>query len=549
MMTIERACASEKLVATSQYGKRPHSMGNGFAISPIYRAVGTVRVRNVMKALFAAMVAGCANEAPTPRFIAVRVVAHEDSVPGVALFLADGIADEIGDALSRVPGVRTMVRLRSAARPADTGAAEGERVDSNEEPSYTLTLSASYAVTAVGQNDPGAMRIRLVSTLTERAARAAAWTDTVEFPLTRFAAEGRRVVDGVRSALLSTSAQRDTAMVLDSPDATTWLEAFQGWRAVHDGGQDNLEIAFLHFKRALARDTTLARAYLGLALASAEYVDMQTTGAADAALRIAARSVQRARVLDTGLVDAHVLAAVIQIRNASAVDADIVRALAGSPGSPAAAITYAAWSRNAMGALRAATVLDAERAGSHAALALAAIEAGDTATATAASLRAMQLAPANVRWRAVHMMARVMAGNFVDAFADCVVVAGSDAACAALWSDSTAVEERARILRASWARSRGTSEGTNVVPVLEAALWPLRHAARAADAPTSTPANEHSRLDDAANAMTARAMRAAESAPATSYPLMILLSQRNWTTPFRDGLAWKAYVRARVAAP
>ena len=389
-----------------------------------------LRVHNGMKALFAALVVGCAHEAPAPRFIAVRVVAHEDSVPGVALFLADGIAEEIGDALSRVPGVRTMVRLRSAARAADTGAAEGERVNSNEEPPYTLTLSASYAVTAVGQNAPGAMRIRLVSTLTERAARAAAWTDTVEFPLTSFAAERRRVVDGVRSALLSTPAQRDTAMVLDSPDATTWLEVFQGWRAVHDGGQDNLEIA--HFKRALAHDTTLARAYVGLALASAEYVDMQTTGAADAALRIAARSVQRARALDSGLVDAHVLAAVIQIRNASAVDADIVRALAGSSGSPAAAVTYAAWSRNAMGALRGATALDAERAGSHAALALAAIEAGDTATAAAASLRAMQLAPANVRWRAMHMLARVMAGNFVDAFADCVVVAGSNAACAAL---------------------------------------------------------------------------------------------------------------------
>ena len=511
-------------------------------IRPAYDAAMTMRSTCVI-GLLAAMVLGCARDVPAPRLIPVHVVAHEDSVPGVALFLADGIAEEIGDALSRVEGVRTIVHLRSADRVAGTGAADGERVDSAAVPAYALTLSASYAVAAVGDNDSAAMRVRLVSTLTQRTETAAAWKDSVEFPLASFAAERRRVVDGVSTALLPERARRDSAMVLHAPDATTWLEAFQGWRAVHDGGQDNMEIAFLHFKRALARDTTFARAYLGLALSSAEYVDMQSAGAADAALRIAARSVQRARALDTSLIDAHVLAAVIQIRNATVVDTDIARALAGSVGSAAAAATYAAWSRDAAGALRAASALDPARAGSHGALALAAIEAGDATSATAASMRAMQLAPGNVRWRAVHMLARVLAGSYADAFTDCVAFAGSDAACAALWSDSTGVEERARILRASWARSGGTSEGTNVVPVLEAALWPIPHTERAPDAPSRVSANKRRRLDDAANAMTARAMSAAEGAPPTSYPLMILLSQRNWAKPFREGVAWRAYVR------
>ncbi len=496
--------------------------------------------------LLATMVLGCARDVPAPRRIPVHVVAHEDSVRGVARFLADGIAEEIGDALSRVQGVRTIVYLRSADRVAGTGAADGERVDSTAVPAYTLMLAASYAVATVGENDSAAMRVRLVSALTQRNATAAAWADSVEFPVASFAAERRRVVDGVSTALFPARARRDSAKVLRSPDATTWLEAFQGWRAVHDGGQDNMEIAFLHFKRALARDTTFARAYLGLALASAEYVDMQTAGAADAALRIAARSVQRARALDTGLVDAHVLAAVIQVKNASAVDADVTRALAGSPGSAAAAVTYAAWSRDAIGALRAAIALDPARAGSHGALALAAIEVGDTATATAASVRAMQLAPGNVRWRAVHMLARLLAGNYADAYAGCVQFAGSDAACAALWSDSTDVEERARILRASWAGSRGTSEGTNVVPVLEAALWPIPHTERAPEVPSSVSTNARRRLDGPANAMAARAMSAADGAPPTSYPLMILLAQRNWAEPFREGVAWRTYVRRRA---
>ena len=138
------------------------------------------------------------------------------------------------------------------------------------------------------------------------------------------------------------------------------------------------------------------------------------------------------------------------------------------------------------------------------------------------------------------MLARILAHDYADAFAECEVFAGGAAACNALWSDSTNADERARILSARWAYSAGTSGGTLVVPVLVAALWPLP---RAASLP---PLQGVSDLDSAQTAMNVRALRATQDAPTTSYQSVILTARRNWIKPFRDGRDWKSYVAAHA---
>ncbi len=511
------------------------------------------RTRVTCAAITSAMLAlGCVRESPPPASTLVRVVAQEDSVPGVSLFLADGMAEEIGDALARTPGVRTVVRRRahvSIAPDSLQGVITAESAPHASEPEYTLTLSAAYAL---GRDTLTPMRVRLVSTLTTHDTAGptrVAWKDSVEFPLDEFVVErGRIVYDVLQHAgaiRTASSASVDSTALPARRDAITWLEAFQGWRALHAGGKDNMEIAFLHFKRALERDSSFARAYLGLALASAEYVDMQTgpsaVADASAALRIAARSVQRARALDSGLVDAHVLAAVIQYKNASAMDADVVRGVTNARGSAAAVISLKPWSRRAMDTMRVAITLDPERAGSYAALGVAAFESGNAAAALPAAERAVALDQNNVRWRALRMLAHVQLRNHAAAFVDCVTFAGSGGLCAVLWSDSTASVERARIISAALARSAGTSEGTSIVPLLEGVLCPSRtvvgaRVVRAGD----------SAAPDLASEINARVFAVQAEVMQSNYPLAEGWSRMGWTRAFRGDAAWMAYVRERA---
>ena len=303
----------------------------------------------------------------------IAVLPFENLGNPADLYFADGVTEEIASRLARVPGLTVLGRasalgLRGSERsPREIGRALGAE--------YVLRGSVRWARTDGAASGDGAggdvagTTVRIVPTLVRVSSGAEVWSEPYQAPLTdvfRLQAEmaervavalGRAVGDG------ATPGVAPGAAPLASGDRTTpaafdaYVLGRHHWRK---RGVESLRRAVAEFRRAIALDSTFARAWAGYADAYSMlpgYGDATLT--ATDALRAAEPAARRAVTLAPADPEGHVaLASVL------ATDDDFPGALAALDAALARDPSHAtAHQRRAEALLGMGRVQEAEAAG------------------------------------------------------------------------------------------------------------------------------------------------------------------------------------------
>ena len=264
----------------------------------------------------------------TPRALAVLPFVNTSSDSADAYF-ADGMADELSTALSKVPGVR--LAARSAAhrfRGSDVRLRDIGRA---------LRVDAVLEGTVRRAGD----RLRVTAQLTDASDETVLWTDRyertsrdvfdVQDDIAHAIARELRGTLGVAGDTTSGAAPRGTA---DLAAYDLYLKGRFFW---YRRGVEGLRNAAELFGRAVERDPGFARAHAGLAMT---YVVFPFYGVAanDSALPLAEQSAARALALDSTLADAHLaMASVLRMRwRWSEAERHFRSALALAPDDPTA---------------------------------------------------------------------------------------------------------------------------------------------------------------------------------------------------------------------
>jgi eukaryotic-like serine/threonine-protein kinase len=230
-----------------------------------------------------------ATRAPVAR--AIAVLPFRNAGADSDAYFAEGMSDELSTALGRLSTVRVASRT-SAARYRDATAGDAGRA-----------LKVDAVLTGTVRRSGAQLRINTVLTNaidgTETWSQAFNASATNVFDMQDMIA--RAIVDSLRVALTGASAS-----VARAPRGTRDLEAYnlylKGRYAWSRRGTDLLS-AVKDYRAAIARDTSFARAYAGLAMA---YTPMLVFGVgSDSVLPLAESSALHALRLDSTLAEAH----------------------------------------------------------------------------------------------------------------------------------------------------------------------------------------------------------------------------------------------------
>jgi serine/threonine-protein kinase len=298
----------------------------------------------------------------------IAVLPFENLGNPADLYFADGVTEEIASRLARVPGLTVLGRASALGlRGSERSPREIGRVLGAE---YVLRGSVRWA--RAGNTDGGDVAgttVRIVPTLVRVSSGAEVWSEPYQAPLTdvfRLQAEmaervalalGRAVGDGAARSGAQTAAS------LSSADQTT-PAAFDAyvlgrfhWRK---RGVESLRRAVAEFRRAIALDSTFARAWAGYADAYSllpGYGD--PTLSATEALRAAEPAARRAVALAPADPEGH-----IALASVLATDYDFPGALAALDAALARDPSHAtAHHRRAEALLSLGRVQEAEAAG------------------------------------------------------------------------------------------------------------------------------------------------------------------------------------------
>ncbi len=303
---VERALAKDPAQRPSSAGEIVQALdGVDVARAPVRRRVSWGR-QTVFAAIAVASIAiavamarrssraasdsGAAARAPA-RSIAVLPFKNESRDTGDVYF-AEGMSDELTTALGKLSSVRIASRS-SATRFRDSTAVAAAR---------------ALAVDAVldGKVRRSGERLQIAAVLTSARDGSELWSQTFN----RRAADvfdvqdeiARTIVDSLRVTLTGQPSATAAA-----PRGTRDLDAYylylRGRYAWSRRGTDLLD-AVKYYRQAIARDSSFARAYAGLAMA---YSPMMVFGVApgDSVLPLAEASALRALSLDSTLAEAH----------------------------------------------------------------------------------------------------------------------------------------------------------------------------------------------------------------------------------------------------
>jgi len=215
------------------------------------------------------------------------------------VYFAEGMSDDLTTALGRLDSVQVASRS-SAARYRSSSAVDAARA---------LKVDAVLEGTVRRLGD----KLHITAAVTTARDGVEIWSRTFDPKASDvFNVQDeivRAIVDSLRFALLGRSARTAAA-----PRGTRDLEAYdlylRGRYAWSRRGRDLLE-AVGYYQRAIARDSTFARARAGLAMA---YVPMMVYGVArgDSVLPLAEASATRALALDSTLAEAHLALASVR---------------------------------------------------------------------------------------------------------------------------------------------------------------------------------------------------------------------------------------------
>ena len=233
----------------------------------------------------------------TARARSIAVLPFENSSGDTSMaFFADGMADELATALSRVPGLRVAAR-------GSTIAFEDTRLTPR-----AIAAKLNVETLLYGNVRRAGNRLRVWTQLVNTATEQPIWTATYDTTLTdvfdlqdRLA---RTIVDTLRISLAGALAGGRVTL---APRGTSDLIAYDYYLkgrfyAVRQGIATPRAIEF--FQRAIERDPAFARAHAELAGVYA-FLPVLGTVSEDSTLDLANRSADRALALDPNSAEAH----------------------------------------------------------------------------------------------------------------------------------------------------------------------------------------------------------------------------------------------------
>ncbi len=240
------------------------------------------------------------------------------------VYFADGMADEMANALSSVPGLRVMARTSAAAF-------EGKRATPQE-----IGKALNVDVVLMGSVRRNGDRL-LVSAHVDRTSDGsqmfAQRYDTAYTNVFQVEEGLARGVANKLQATLAPAAKRDVHALRGTDDVAAYDLYLKGEYLFALRGGENLNRSIQYFDQAIARDPNFARAHAGRAMAYS--ILPGWTQVDNTALQKAEKSARRAIELDPTLVEGHLgLANTLSaLARSSEAEQQFVAALAMDPGN------------------------------------------------------------------------------------------------------------------------------------------------------------------------------------------------------------------------
>ena len=238
--------------------------------------------------------------APATAPIRLAVLPFESVGDSADRTFGDGMSEAIITRLARIPRLSLMGR-GSVLRFAGSGQSAVE---------FARTLGVEYVLDgtvrwAAGPN--GARQVRISPELLKVADGTHVWGEPYEGALANVFDLQGNVAERVATALRGALGAGDQAMVRAAPtaDVDAYREYLLGRRVLETRWWDGAEAAD-HFQRAIARDSTFARAYAGLAIAYSLAWDFGDRRWPRDTVYVRARAAaHRSLTLDSTLSEAH----------------------------------------------------------------------------------------------------------------------------------------------------------------------------------------------------------------------------------------------------
>jgi serine/threonine-protein kinase len=212
-------------------------------------------------------------------------------------YFGDGLADDVINALVRVPGLRVTARTSSFAF---TGRGQDVRRIGAE-------LGAAWLIEGSVRRDGG--RVRVSAQLIDAGTGYHTWSECYDRQLTAIFAIQDEIARAIARAL-----RIELALEPPAPRPTSDLVAYDLWMKGRSISQRFTPAAFGQarecYEAAIARDPRFARPYFGLAELLFYGVQFGLTNSADAARR-ARHAIATSLELDGGFGDAHALSGIL----------------------------------------------------------------------------------------------------------------------------------------------------------------------------------------------------------------------------------------------
>ena len=245
-------------------------------------------------------------------------------------YFGDGLADDVINALVRVPGLRVTARTSSFAF---TGRGKDVRQIGAE-------LGAAWLIEGSVRRDGG--RVRVSAQLIDAGTGYHTWSECYDRQLTDIFAIQDEIARAIARAL-----RIELALKPPAPRPTSDLVAYDLWMKGRSISQRFTPAAFGQarecYEAAIARDPRFARPYFGLAELLFYGVQFGLTNSADAARR-ARHAIATSLELDGGFGDAHALSGILHgilDYDWPGAEAAFQRAFELSPGSATVLIQHA----------------------------------------------------------------------------------------------------------------------------------------------------------------------------------------------------------------
>ncbi len=428
--------------------------------APLRRSSGgaTIRMRVVAVSLAIIALAGAAyawtSRFPRPTAVRTVVVVPFDNLGAAAdAYFADGVTEEIASQLARIEGMQVLARA-SVLRFRGSGKAPQE-IARELGATYALSGTVRWARTGGTAAADGETMVRIVPALIQVSTGEQLWGEPYQRRLTDVFSVQAEVAERVASALSITlgSAERAALRRPDSRDPEARNAQLLGRQLLNQRGLGNLRRVVTEFRRAIARDSSYARAWAGYSEAYGFLPVYGDTTVSLPALRAEAeRAARRAVALDSQLADAQTALATaldyqFEFREAlQAADRAVALDPSNAPAHKERGDILMSLGRvaEAEAPFRRASELDPLVPVNHVEMGVWFIASGQPDSARRAVDRAIELDPSNGFWQFPRQLAAAQQGRIEDAVDACTRFSGRAGTCRDLWTGVRVPANRAR---------------------------------------------------------------------------------------------------------